>query len=378
MAKDYKAAEIRTAVSYMYGRFETRMMASDKSGLVTAMFTFNDENFTTPQWNELDVEVLGRYDDRVQFNVITYNHVMHGYTHMLFKDPSKCFLTYAIEWAPSYVAWFIDGVEVYRDSGAHISELTFTQKFMLNHWATNLAAWAGVFDPASLPAYAYYDSASYYSFTPGSGNYGTGNNFTLLWKDDFDSFNTSRWQAATHTFDENVCDFVPQNAVVKDGHLVLAITDAIHLGFDSDIPADCPALTPTPTRTPTSTWTPTGTPTPTMTPDPFYTPQPTPTSTTVPGVDGTVLVSLPYPNPAASGERVRFDLAAHSSSSVTWEVLTTSFRKIYSKTVVVSGVGSVTWDLKDMKGKPVANGVFHVRFMIDGKETAYHKVMVLR
>jgi beta-glucanase (GH16 family) len=256
-AKNYKAAEIRTLVSYKYGRFETRMLASNKSGILSTMFTFNDDNFTTPQWNELDVEVLGRYNDRVQFNVITYNHSMHERVQMLSKDPTKCFITYAIEWTPSYVAWFIDGAEVYRDSGSYIAELTFTQKLMLNHWATNLAAWAGAFDPASLPAYAYYDFASYYSYTPGSGNYGTGNNFTLQWKDDFNSFNSSRWQAATHTFAENECDFITQNAVVKDGHLVLAITDQYNTGFNGSIPADCAAsATATMTRTRTQTATP--------------------------------------------------------------------------------------------------------------------------
>ena len=263
-AKDYKAAEIRTAASYMYGRFEARMLSSNKSGILSTLFTFNDNNFTVPQWNEIDIEQLGRYNDRVQFNVITYDHDMHEYVHYLSKNPSQCFITYAIEWAPSYVAWFIDGAEVYRDSGSHISELTFTQKFMLNHWATNLTAWAGAFDPASLPAYAFYDFASYYSYTPGAGNYGTGNNFTLQWKDDFNTFNTSRWQTASHTFDENVCDFIPQNAVIKDGHLVLAITDQYNTGFNGTIPQDCG---PTPTFTRTRTPTPfAGTPTRTVTP----------------------------------------------------------------------------------------------------------------
>ena len=263
-AKDYKAAEIRTAVSYMYGRFEARMLASNKNGILSTLFTFNDDNFTVPQWNEIDIEQLGRYNDRVQFNVITYDRKMNEHVHILSKNPAQCFITYAIEWAPAYVAWFVDGVEVYRDTGPHIAELTYTQKFMLNHWATNLDAWAGVFDPASLPAYAYYDFASYYSYTPGAGNYGTGNNFTLEWKDDFNTFNTSRWQAASHTFDENVCDFIPQNAVIKDGHLVLAITDQYNTGFNGAIPQDCgPAPTFTRTRTPTPF---AGTPTRTVTP----------------------------------------------------------------------------------------------------------------
>jgi hypothetical protein len=264
-AKIYKAGEIRTIQSFNYGRFEARMLASNKSGMLSTLFTFNDDNFTVPQWNEMDVEVLGRYSDRVQFNVITYNHAMHEYTHILSKNPTECFITYAIEWAPTYVAWFVDGVEVYRDSGTHIAELTFSQKFMLNHWATNLAAWAGVFDPATLPVYAYYDFASYYSYTPGAGNYGTGNNYTLQWQDNFDAFNTARWQTASHTFTENECDFDPLNVVVKDGYLVLAITDETNTGFNGSIPTDCGVSTSTFTHTPTRTSTPTHTPTATAT-----------------------------------------------------------------------------------------------------------------
>lgn len=378
VAKAYKAAEVRTAVSYLYGRFEVRMLASGRSGILSTMFTFNDDNFTTPQWNEIDVEVLGRYHDRVQFNVITYNHATHEYWHLLSRDPTACFTDYAIEWTPSSVAWFIDGAEVYRDSGPHISQLTFTQKLMLNHWISDSVAWAGAFDPAVLPVYAYYDWAAYYAYTPGSGNAGTGNQFTLQWRDEFNAFDTARWRTASHTFDGNLCDFVPQNAVVKDGYLVLAITDPANLGFSGTVPAGCPTLTPTPTRTVTSTPTPTATPTSTWTPDPFYTPPPTPTWTSIPPEGGGLGVSLPYPNPAAKGEGVRFDLSGPPEGIVTWEVWSPSFRRIRAETAPIGEAGFVTWDLRDRKGRPVANGAYHVRFLVDGREQARRRVLVLR
>ncbi len=48
----------------------------------------------------------------------------------------------------------------------------------MNIWNPLYENWAGVFNPEALPAFAYYDWVSYYSYTPGTGNYGTENNFT--------------------------------------------------------------------------------------------------------------------------------------------------------------------------------------------------------
>jgi hypothetical protein len=49
--------------------------------------------------------------------------------------------------------------------------------------------------------------------------------FTLVWYDDFDSFDTSRWEKATHTWDENLAQFVPENITFADGIMTLHLTD---------------------------------------------------------------------------------------------------------------------------------------------------------
>jgi len=36
------------------------------------------------------------------------------------------------------------------------------------------------------------------------------------------------------------------------------------------------------------------------------------------------------------------------------------------------------WDLKDSKGRFVANGLYHVRFLVADKETARRKVLILK
>ncbi|MCL6100627.1 MAG: family 16 glycosylhydrolase [Bacteroidetes bacterium] len=229
--KKYKGAEYRTKSSFLYGRFEASIKVAGKEGALASFFTYNDSAKGTSEWNEIDIEILGRYKNDVQFNTITpgqSNHVRHQYVNF---NPAVDFHTYAFEWTPDYVAWFIDGVEVYRQTGAHIKTLVRSQKLMMNVWNPIYTNWAGVWNDSRLPAFSFYDWAAYYKYTPGIGNYGTGNNFTFDWRDDFNSWDTSRWDKATHTWDGNGCDFVVDNAAFNNGKLVLCLTDKSNLGY---------------------------------------------------------------------------------------------------------------------------------------------------
>jgi len=229
-AKNYKGAELRTKETYLYGRFEVSYMASYGSGQTSTFFTYNDDYPNTP-WNEIDIEIMGRYSDDVQFNTITpkqTNHVRHQFVNF---DPTVDYHTYAFEWTPAYVAWFIDGAEVYRQSGEHITELQYPQKIMMNIWYPAYANWAGTMDDRCLPFFAYYDYVSYSSYTPGQGNCGSNNNFTQEWTDHFDTFNTNKWQKATHTWTGNNVDFIHDNCLFRDGKMILCLTDNDNTGF---------------------------------------------------------------------------------------------------------------------------------------------------
>ena len=130
-----------------------------------------------------------------------------------------------------YVAWFVDDAEVYKQTGDHILTLTHAQKIMMNIWNPTVEGWIGTWNPRILPAFAFYDWVSYYTYTPDSGNYGSANNFTFQWKDDFDTFDSNRWQKASHTFGGNNCDFIPENCVYEAGKMILCLTDAVNIGF---------------------------------------------------------------------------------------------------------------------------------------------------
>jgi hypothetical protein len=230
-AKVYKGAEYRTKLSYTYGRFEVRMKSAYRDGMLSSFFTYYDGGGGIGNWNEIDIEIMGRYFDNVQFNTITPNQTNHVGHQPVLTSPHLDYHTYAFEWTPDYVAWFIDGIEVLKQTGAHIQTLTRAQKIMMNIWNPLYESWAGLLNAESLPAFAYYDWVSYYAYTPGSGTYGTGNNFTLDWTDNFDFWDTTRWDKATHTFDGNGCDFIQENAVFNDGKLILCLTNSTNTGF---------------------------------------------------------------------------------------------------------------------------------------------------
>lgn len=230
-AKEFKGAEYRTKQSFLYGRFEVSMKSAYREGMLSSFFTYYDGGGGVSTWNEIDIEILGRYPNDIQFNTITPGQVNHVSHYPMSSSPHTDYHTYAFEWTPNYVAWFVDGVEVYKQTGPHIQSLNRAQKIMMNIWNPQAPNWAGTWNPNVLPAFAFYDWVSYYSYTPGTGNYGTGNNFTHSWTDNFDYWNTSRWDKASHTWDGNGCDFIYENVVFQNGKLILCLTDSINIGY---------------------------------------------------------------------------------------------------------------------------------------------------
>lgn len=229
-AKEYRGAEYRTKAAFTYGRFEVRLKSAQREGMLSSFFTYNDNYPATP-WNEIDIEILGRYSDDVQFNPITPGQVNHEVHYQTLFNPAQDFHTYAFEWTPTYVAWFVDGKEVHRQTGAHIQALSYPQKIMMNVWNPSYANWVGAWNANVLPAFAYYDWVSYSSFAPDSGDNGSNNNFKFQWKDDFNSFDTTRWAKASHTWGGNQCDMYPDNVVFKDGVMILCLTTNTTSGF---------------------------------------------------------------------------------------------------------------------------------------------------
>ncbi len=232
MAKDYRGAEYRTIETVRYGRFEARIKSAPHPGTVSSLFTYHELGSAgVAEWNEIDIEFLGRYTDRFQVNTITDWQADWVQFVDLDYDPASEFHDYAFEWTPDYIAWFVDGEEVNRQTGPHVGEMNRYQKIMMNLWPSTNSAWVGNLNPSDLPIYAIYDWFTYSAYVPGTGSSGTGNNFVQLWHDDFNYWDASRWQKATHTWDGNNCDFTPANAVLTGGFLVLCLTTPSNTGY---------------------------------------------------------------------------------------------------------------------------------------------------
>jgi hypothetical protein len=106
-------------------------------------------------------------------------------------------------------------------------------------------------------------------------------------------------------------------------------------------------------------------------------PTATASATPVPGDCAAVQVSHAYPNPVTDGSAVHADLVSGCPKTVTWKVYTTNYRLVALGSVLVTGKRTAVWDLRDRRGRPVANGYYHWKFENDGGFVV-RKVMVLR
>jgi hypothetical protein len=215
-AKDYWSGEVRTKESFLYGRIEVRMKSAQASGVTSTLFTYNTSSSI---YNEIDIEIMGKDNDEVQYTTFTPDQTGVNFRQTVSFNPHASFHVHAIEWTPDYVAWYVDGFEIHRDNSDRIKALFLPQAIMMNFWMPNSVDWAGTFNDNNLPLYAMYDWVKYYEYTPGEND-----NFTLKWTDDFNSFDGNRWAKSSSTFASNYCDFKTQNVLIKDGYLLLCMT----------------------------------------------------------------------------------------------------------------------------------------------------------
>lgn len=228
--KAYWGGEVRTLESFLYGRFEIRMKSAEAAGVTSTFFTYNVKSSA---YNEIDIEIMGRYTNEASYNTFVPDQSGNPFRQTLKFNPHQAFHVHAIEWTPDYVAWSVDGFEIYRQSDKRINTLNLAQSIMMNFWPPSSVDWAGTLDSKKLPLYAYYDWFKVYSYTPGVNN-----NFTFLWQEDFNGFNTAKWSASTSTFGSNLSDFKPLNSVIKNGYLILCMTLPNQGGYKLDTVTD--------------------------------------------------------------------------------------------------------------------------------------------
>jgi GR25 family glycosyltransferase involved in LPS biosynthesis len=158
--RDFSAGAISSRASFLFGRFEATLEATNVPGLVTGFFLHRD----SPR-QEIDVEILGNQPEQLLVNVF-YNpgtegaKFDYGYrgTPAIIKlgfDASKGLHRFTIEWNPYEIRWFVDQRLVHRRAmwnPTPIPHLPMT--LHVNTWPTRSRELAGQLALSDLPASA--------------------------------------------------------------------------------------------------------------------------------------------------------------------------------------------------------------------------------
>lgn len=237
-AKAYKGAEIYSNEAYLYGRYEIRMQVAKGNAVLSTFFTYKSgSEIGNTFWEEIDIEVFGKNNaTQWQSNIIlgSSRPALHTeQTHTASESLGDGYHTYVLEWTPDYVAWYLDDVEVRRIIGTStVTSLTSAQSMRFNLWSSESVEWVGPWDDSILPVYQFINYIDYKAYNT------TTKTFEGGWRDDFNELDSSRWGTANWSFDTNRVDFAPENVVVKDGILVLALTTPTATGYNGTPPAD--------------------------------------------------------------------------------------------------------------------------------------------
>ena len=235
--KPYKGAEIFTKQQYKYGKMEVRMRAAKASGIISNFFTYkNGSEKGDTFWEEIDIEIFGKNGAASwQSNMVTGQ----GNSNLTRKEGvhgqrglGDSYHTYTIEWSPGKIVWKVDGRLIRTQNGGQANDIKNAASLRFNIWNPNIPSWVGPFNANDLSKYMYVNWIKYYRWN-GNGFAGS-----PTWTDNFNSFNGTRWAKAQHTFGENLADFVPANAGVKNGYLILALTRAGQTGLGPNPPVD--------------------------------------------------------------------------------------------------------------------------------------------
>ena len=95
----------------------------------------------------------------------------------------------------------------------------------MNFWTPTFHSWSSGFNPVDMPWYVLYDYVEVYHYEAEA------NEFRLHWRDDFNSFDASRWHKASGGFEANSSIFHPDNAYTKAGNLVLKMEPEPEHGY---------------------------------------------------------------------------------------------------------------------------------------------------
>jgi hypothetical protein len=244
-AKPYKSGELETTAQYGFGAFEARVFAATGPGVISTFFLWRPGSDTAPAvpWHEIDFEIgLAAADFQTQIMTPGDSPPQFRTEHpVLFNLPSRpwqAYYTYRIEWTPTYIAFFVDGTELRRETDPTTYGALFDQDASGNTpanermeirtgvWpgdpSSGIAGWSGTFDGTPVPTGHFVDYIKAWAYTPGQANPFS----TLLLDEEFNTVDFSKSYTANWTFNFSESDYIPANIGALDGFLTVALTTA--------------------------------------------------------------------------------------------------------------------------------------------------------
>ncbi|GMQ46818.1 family 16 glycosylhydrolase [Vibrio sp. 10N] len=220
--KPLYGAEVFSHDKVLFGKFVIRMKMVSKPGVISSFFTYDNESWVGGlPWREIDIESVGKQSDLLQTNLITgeANNRIHSEQLHTITDIDQ-FHEYTLIWTPEEIRWQVDGVTIHQElatQSLQVQQMRDTpQSYRMNLWVADSIDWAGRFNSGDLPLEQTIDWIEYHSYENGE--------FRLMWRDDFNYFDSNRWGKANWSFAENLATFRPENAVIVDDTLVLRLT----------------------------------------------------------------------------------------------------------------------------------------------------------
>jgi endo-1,3-1,4-beta-glycanase ExoK len=228
-----QGAELYRTTASFYGRFEARVRYAPGEGVVSSFFLWKDGSSSTTSWNELDYEKING-NCRLTTNIWTGRGTQSSQTHTLTFDVCADYHTYVLEWTPDYIAWFIDGTQIRRVTGASVTEYTQNASqgmaIHFNLWAGD-ASFGGTLNPSTLPVRQYINWVAYSSYANGA--------FQQQWREEFNGSTVpSGWALGNWSSPFNLSTHNPANVSFVNGIAVLSMTADNATGFTGTPPAD--------------------------------------------------------------------------------------------------------------------------------------------
>jgi beta-glucanase (GH16 family) len=173
--KTFLGAEVRSTDTITYGRVKARAKLAGGSAVVSSLVTIYTP-WPADNWNELDIESLGKDPTEIQFNAMIYTGPLPAATtpvsptqdptlYSLGFDSSVDFHEYTIEWTPESARYLVDG-ELAHTWDSSIELMTLPQNILLTIWASDSSSWAGPVDDTTSGAHAVYDWIEVYEYQP--------------------------------------------------------------------------------------------------------------------------------------------------------------------------------------------------------------------